>query len=213
MKDKKYFILTIISILALSVITYQQFKGFREISSEIDLPEFKMPEFNLSNLQENTENKEFISPDNKLRIEYPSSWLVLPKEGLENLNQEIVKINSEILFFAQKFNLQDATFISLAIQKLHLEEGQDLETVIYQMEEDAKKEEKNGEILQSKINDKNAYLETRYKKEGEATFITKEKAILHENEVYIITFIAQEKNWSIFEEEVEEIFNSIQFNP
>jgi hypothetical protein len=210
MKDKKYFILTIISILVLSLITYQQFKSFREISSEIELPEFKMPEFKLPPSQESTKYEEFTSPDGKLKIKYPSDWLKLPQESLEKINEEIVKEDSKILFFAQKFNLEKAAFISLAIQELGLKENENLETVINGMKEEAKKEEKGGGIIKLEIKNEEAYFETKYEKEESTIFVSKEKVVLGENKVYIITFIAPEKDWLTFEKEVEGIFSSAQ---
>ncbi len=210
MRDKQYFILTIIFILVLSFVTYWQFKSFRETSSGIQLPEFEMPEFKPPSLSENAESKEFISPDEKLKLNYPSGWIEFPKESLEKLNQEIVKTGSEILFFAQKLSLKEAAFASLVVQELNSENGSGLEEIIEKIKREAEEKNMEMEIIKLEIEGKEANLEIKYQQENGNIFHSKEKIIPTEDKIYLIDFVVPDKNWSQFEKEAEEIFNSVQ---
>lgn len=210
MKDKQYFILTVISILVLSFVTHWQFKNFQESSSEIKLPEFEMSKIELPSFQEDSDYKEFISPDEKLKLKYHSLWIEFPKETLENLNKEIVKTGSEILFFAQKFDLEKTTFTSLIIQELNSENGSGTEEIIEKIKKEAEEKNIGMEILKLEIKEKEANLETKYQQEDGDIFHSKEKIILTENKIYLISFIAPDKDWLNFEQEAEEIINSVQ---
>jgi len=210
MKDKEYFILTIIFILVLSFVAHWQFKSFQETLSGTQFPKFEIPEFEPPSPSTNTSSKEFISPDSKLKIQYPSGWVELPKESLENINKEIVKTGSEILFFAQKFNLEKATFASLVIQELNSENASGTEEMIEKIKKEAEEKNTEMEIIKLEIEEKEAYLETKYQQEGGDIFHSKERIILAENKFYLIDFVTPEKGWLQFEKEAEEIFNSVQ---
>jgi Fe2+ transport system protein B len=210
MKDKQYFILTIIFILVLSFVTHWQFKNFQKTSSGIQFPKFEMPEFNPPFPSESAESKEFISPDGKLKLKYSSEWIEFPKESLKNLNKEIVKTGSEILFFAQKFNLKEAAFASLVVQELNSESGSGLEEIIENIKKEAEEKNVEMEIIKLEIEERKAYLETKYQQEGGDILHSKEKIILTEDKIYLIDFISPDKNWLQFEKEAEEIFDSVQ---
>lgn len=172
-----------------------------------------MPEGNFfpSDEEENLGDlKEFISPDKKLKIEYFSNWTEMRKEDLKIFNQEAIKEGAEILLFAQKFKIKTSSYAFLAVQELNSKEKENIEKFVEKMKKGA--EEKGGEMEITKIdiNDNEANLETKYiKKEGNI-ILSKEKIILTEKKVYLITIGAPEKDWQEFEKEIDQMIQTIQ---
>jgi len=203
MKIDKFLVLMILSILFLSFFTYWQFKRLSKAIPKIEIPKIEIPKPE-SFFQQKTETKEFVSPDGKLKFKYSSDWMEMPKEsGEKTINPE-----AKALFFATKFKMEKAAFASLGVQELSGK--RDIGEIIKEMEKETK--EKGGEmqILNSEIKAKEAYLKTRYKKEGEQNFISKEKIILGEEKVYLISIFSFERFWPGFEGESEEILNSVE---
>jgi hypothetical protein len=202
MKIDKFLVLIILSILLLSSFTYWQFKKLGESLPKIKIPEVEIPKPE-SFLQQQTETKEFISPDGKLKFKYSSDWMEMPKEGW----QETLSSEAKILFLANKFKMEKSAFASLIVQELNWEKS--LKGVVEEMEKATK--EKGGEmkILNLEIKDNQANLKARYKKEGQ-NFISREKIIFEEEKIYLISIFSLERFWPEFEGEAEEILNSVQ---
>lgn len=202
MKIDKFLLLIIATISVLSLGAYFQFKKLKEA-----LPEFKKPEIEIPKpetfLQQKIETKEFTSPDGRLKFKYSSDWLEMPKEAW----QETINTETKILLFATKFKIERAVFASLVVQELSWEKG--VKEVIEKIENEVKK--KSGEIkfLDLKIGEREANFKARYKKQ-EANFISKEKIIWGEGKIYIISIFSFERFWPEFENEANEILNSVQ---
>jgi hypothetical protein len=208
MKIDKFLILIILAIFSLSFAVYWQVRNFQKSLSEIEFPKFEMPKMETF-LPEGQEGyKEFVSPDEKLKLKYSASWIEMTKESLAQLSQEALENEAKTLFFANKFILNKAAFASLIIQELSLGKEESLEEII-----DKIKKEEGKEILKSEIKEKEAYLEVGYKGKTGSVFYSKEKIFLSGNKAYLISVLALEKDWPGFEKETEEIFNSIQIIP
>lgn len=212
MKIDKFLILIILFILGLSFATYGQFKGFRESLSKVGLPKFEMPELKLFSPQEEIGYQEFVSPDGKLKLKYSSDWMKMEKESLAKLNQEMIKEGAKILFFGQKIKIEKVASASLVIQEINLG-GKSLEEIIEEMKEDVRKKEGEVEITQLKIKEKEAYLEAEYKREEGTIFNSKERILLSGEKAYSIAIFALDYHWPEFEEEANEILDSVQIVP
>jgi len=211
MKELKIFILIILCIFFLAIGSWWRFKEFKESLPKVKLPEFNLPEIKLlPEKKGEIFDKEFVSPDGKLKFEYSSDWLELEKESLEKFNRELIKEEAKILFFANKLNLERAAFASLFVQEWELKKAENLEEILGEMKGEMKEKGIEKEIIKLKIENKEAILEAKYKREGAASFYSKEKIIFEENKFYVITIITLEKDWAEFENEANEILNSAQ---
>jgi len=206
MKIDKFLILILLSIFLLSFFTYWQFKRLSEAMPKIKKPEVEIPKPE-SIFQQKTEIKEFISPDGKLKFKYSSDWIEMPKESWQEINAE-----AKVLFFANKFKLEKAALASLIVQELDLEKEKSVKEIVEEIEKEVKAKNGEMEILNLEIKDKEADLKIKYKKETGPIFVSKEKIILGDNKFYLISIFALEKDWLEFENETNEIFNSIQLN-
>jgi len=210
MKIDKFILLIIIFIIVLSFGTYWQFKKFRESISKSVFQNFEMPEIKLFSQPEN-KDVEFVSPDEKLKITYPSNWINIATENLETMNREMAKKEAKILFFGNKINLKSASFASLIIQEVKLG-GRNIEEII----EESKNNSQEGEetkIVQSKIEEKEAYFEEEYKRKDGTIFISKERVLLSEEKAYFVTVFALDSFWPDFKDEAEKILNSAKIIP
>ncbi|UZE93375.1 MAG: hypothetical protein IB617_00905 [Candidatus Nealsonbacteria bacterium] len=212
MKDYKTLILIILFILLLSFITWKRFETLQEPFSlyETNFPKFEMPKFESFFSQEDKGSEEFVSPDGKLKLKYSSNWIKMEEESLETFNKEIAREGAKNLFFAQKSKIEENALAILIVQELTLEKEISLEEIIEEMKEKTKEKDGEMEIEKSEFDDKIAYLEVKYKRDETPIFYSKEKIILEEDKAYLIIFLNSNNNWSGFEEEINEIFNSIQ---
>jgi len=205
MKIDKFFILIILSILLLSSFVYWQFKKLGEALPAIRIPEVEIPKPELF-FRPETEIKEFMTPDGKLKFKYSSDWMEMPKEGW----QKMINAEAKILFFATKFKIEKAAFSSLSVQELTWDKS--LPEVIEKIKEKIRARDGEMKILNLEIKDKEANLKARYKKEW-GDFISREKIILGEGKVYLISIFSLEIFWPEFEKEAEEILNSVEIIP
>jgi hypothetical protein len=168
---------------------------------KIEIPKVEIPRPETF-LQPKTEIKEFISPDGKLKFKYSSDWIEMPKEGW----QEKISDEAKILFFATKYKIEKGAFASLVVQELNWKGN--LEEVIAKIEKEVK--ERGGEIkiMNLKIEDKEANFKANYKRGEKINFISREKILLGEGKVYLISIFSFERIWPEFENEAEEILNS-----
>jgi len=212
MKDWKIFIIIIIAIFGLSFAIYWQFKSFQESLTRVELPEFKVPEVSFELWPGEEEGyKEWISPDGKLKIKYPSYWIEMEEESLKSYLSPSEK--GEVLLFAYRFQLKGFTFTTpsfLVVQNLNFEKN--LEKVIEEMEKEAQEREGEMKIINLKIEENQAEFEAEYKSKIGEIFYSKEKLILVEENLYSISIFSAKKDWTRIEEEANEIFDSIEFS-
>lgn len=209
MKEKKILFLAIIAVAILGLTTFWYFKGVSKSLSQLELPKFEIPEFKTFLSQETKEYTEFISPDGNLKVKYPSHWMKMPPEVLERLNQSITIEKARNLLFAQGTKMEKGAIIFLMVQALFLEEEKSLEELIEDSKEGTEGE-REVEISNLKIEGEIAYFEGNYKEEGSPSIYSKEKLILGDNKAYSVIVLNLTNNWLEFEEETNEILNSVQ---
>jgi len=204
MKKIKISIL-IIFILFFSFTTFWYFKNFQKSLSKFDLSEIKLPKFEIPlELLKKEGEKEFITPDKRLKIKYPADWLEIEEKSLKE-----IRGGAQILFFAQKIAVEGEAFASLIIQESDKKEGQSLEKIIEEIKNEAEKRGEEIEVTKLEIGEKIASFEAIQKKENYSLF-SKNKLILLDKKVYIISFITLEKDWPKFSKEADSIFNSLE---
>lgn len=172
--------------------------------------------------------KEWVSPDGKLKLEYPSNWI-----EVKNLEKFIPEISFErydlkYLFLAQKIEV--GKFAQLIVQEMMIEIDKTFEEIIEEMKESNLQEGLNMKIITSTTTEENFFVfEAKY--ENKIDFHSKEKIIflepkkepvsasrppviasqLKENKkVYLIAVIGLEKDWPDLKEEANSIINSVQ---
>lgn len=211
MKVDKFLVIIIFSIIALSSLAYWQFKNFHKNFSEIEMPKFELPLLpEQSNNQELT-IEEYSTPDGKLKMGYGSDWQIIGSETLNKIFQGTVASGTEILFLAEKINIQNGSFSFLSVQNLVLKENEGLTEVIDKLKTEFAGREGQMESIELK-NEENFADFTAKSKSNDSVFFSKGKIVLIENSAYIVSFATLEKDWLEFENEAEEILKTIEFN-
>jgi len=212
MKIDKFLLLIIALILLLSLATFWQFRNFKKFLSAVNLSKFEIPKFEITSPFKKEGIKEFVSEDGKLKVKYAADWIELSQTILEVLNKEMVKEGAEVLFYAQKMELEKSAFAFLVIQKVDFETDRNLEEFIEEIKKENEEREIKMEMIDLTIEDEEAIMETLIsKKESGLIFHSKEKIILSENRGWIITVFTLKDSWAEFEKEAEEILRSLEF--
>ncbi len=206
MTNKRHLLIVIALIVFCGLMSYGQFKKFGKSRGEVNLPKLEKPEFNLESLlEEEKELKEFISPDGKLSLKYSANWVGSDQILAKNIKQGVITVEeAELLFLASRFDFEKQAGAFLAIEKIDAKKT--LEEIIEEIKQEAT-------FVDSKKENGTAVLEAKYKDEDAPEFYLKGKIILGENEIYLITVSTPEKDWPIFKEEAEKVFESIQYTP
>jgi len=210
MTAKQVIFLSLLAATILAFATSWYSKNLLKPLSTADLPEFEMPEFDPFSSQETKDYTEFISPDGKLKLKYPSQWMKMTPDTLEKINQALVNEKAENLLFVQGIKIETGGFVFLMIQKLTLEEEKTLEEIIETIKEGVEEQGGKVEISNLKIEDKIAYFEGKFEGENPPPLYLKEKIVFLENKAYLISLFNLKNDWSEFEKEVDEILNSVQ---
>jgi len=212
MKIDKFLLLIIALILLLSLATFWQFRNFKKFLSAVNLSKFEIPKFEITSPFKKEGVKEFVSEDGKLKVKYAADWIELSQTILEVLNKEMVKEGAEVLFYAQKMELEKSAFAFLVIQKVDFETDKNLEEFIGEIKKENEEREIKMEMIDLTIEDEEAIMETLIsKKESGLIFHSKEKIILSENRGWIIAVFTLKDSWAEFEKEAEEILRSLEF--
>ena len=208
MADSKiYLLITFCLIILLSWVVYQRFFDFQETLSDFSPPQFEMPKTDFSLSQEENEQK-FVSPDGRLKIDYPGGWTKTTEDFLIAMNQEGMKLEqAKVLFFAFKVDLGKPTPFFFLIQEINLI---NLEKIIEVMKVDTEEKDGEMEILSLIAENKIASLEAKYKKGGVYDFLSREKIIILEEKSYLVALFTPEENWLAFTDEADSILNSIE---
>jgi len=210
MEDKKALLISLLAIIILGFITNQYFKNLSNPLSKVEFPEFEIPDFDPFASQESGDHIEFISPDKKLKLKYPSHWTKMTPNTLAKINQVVVNQRVKNLLFVQTFKFEKSTLAFLTVQELTLEEEKNLEEIIETIKEGMEGQEGEVEITNLKIEEGEAYFEGKYKRSQSPPTYSREKIILGDNKAYLISLFNLENNWSEFEKEVSEILSSVE---
>lgn len=205
--NPKLFLLFLVSlILFFSFLTYWRFREFKKSLSKIEPPKFEMPKLQTPFSPAKTEEKEFVSPDGKLKIKYSSDWLKMEEKSLEMFSKQMVIKEVKTLFFAQKIKGVALGFLS--VQEIELKEDKKPEDIIEEMKKGRKEEELK--ISNLKLAENEAVFEVDYQKEGSPGLHSKEKILKEANKAYIISVTSFSQSWTDFEQEANQILNSTQ---
>lgn len=199
-------------------------RRMNDVFSQIGLPKFeeiKSDQWNdlVAKLKgekpTNISEKEYISPDGKLKVKYTSDWIELSDEKiLEKIvpQRETEKQNLKLLFLAQK--IMTTGYARLIIMELNFSEEKNIETIIEEMIESNNQQGWKMEVLKSDLKEGEETFEARYTKTGGDSSHSQEKVLLLSNEkkAYLIAFIVLEKDWPDFSKEADAIISSAQLN-
>lgn len=212
---KNILILSAAFVLVVVLVGYfwnQQKKNFEEAASSKDLSQIKpiLPEDILKTGENNY--KEFISPDGKLKMKYPSDWLETKDEKfLEEFIPEEWKnkYNLQTIFFAQELKTGK-------IGQIIVNEGDfdiQIEEIIEEMKKSNQAKGWTMEIIN--LNLEEGIFEAKYQKTDHYDLHSKEKILFSEGKenakkAYLIAFIVFDKDWEKFENKADEVINSVQ---
>lgn len=214
MSDKKYIFILIILIFLCGFASFKQFENFGKFLPEIKFPKIELPEINVEEFlpSEMEGYKEFISPDGKLKLNYPASWIEIDKNSLKQiLSQKETPFNeADILFFVYKYNFNDQSAAILGVGETN--EKKEIDEIIKKEREIIVENNGDMEIINLEKENESATLEIKMKGKDGTFSRAKEKVIFGENKTYFIIIAALEKDWQKFENEANEILNSAKFN-
>lgn len=206
MKEKKFLIIIFIFIASLSWITYWRLVRFRENLREISPPKFEIPQLKPFPEEKKEKEKEYLTPDKKLKIKYPGNWM----EGGEELIRVLVPQREglpevKLLFVAYKVSLQNPIPSYLVIQEISLTQPQKI------IEEIKKVSDLQIEIFEIEKKENEILFEVIYKKkEAPFSLRSREKIISFPEKSYLIGVFTVLENWGNLSTDLEFIFNSIE---
>jgi hypothetical protein len=198
-------------ILGLSYMSYGNFKRFGQSLTEVSLPEIEMPETNFEEIltPSGESEQEWVSPSGRLKLTHSTSWTETTPSSLGYFDQaDIVLGETDLLLFAYQFDLDKQAFALLTVNK-----STDQETLEEIMEEIRKNiEEQNGkiEIEISEADSGVSWLEMVWEYPNQPNFYSKGKAFFGAEKIYLVVFTTFQSDWSKFEQEAQEIFDSTQ---
>jgi len=209
LSDKTYILILIVIILGLSYVSYGQFKKFGQSLNEISFPKIEIPEINLEEIfiSEKEGDREWVSPDGKLKLTYSANWMETDQTFLEYFGQTGISLaKTDLLLFAYQFDLKKQNLALLTVNKNIDQES--LEEILEEMERNV--EEQGGEIKIDASETENGivWLKIISKFPDQPNFYSKGKVLFNENEIYLVIFTSYQADWPKFEQEAQEILNS-----
>jgi len=180
--------------------------------TEVSLPKIEMPEMKLEEFLPSEEGnlKEWTSPDGKLKLKYPANWIESSEALLDQFNQKGATLTgANILFFSYQFRFEDQALAFFMVEEISPKKN--LDEIVKEIEESITEKGGKMEIINSEQEDKTARLEIKIEEKEAINSRVKEKIVFTEDKAYLVVFTSFEKDWSKFEEEINEIFDSVQF--
>jgi len=166
--------------------------------------------------QEGNENlfKEFVSPDEELKLKYSTAWMDVNEEILATTipNKAKEDYNFERLLFASKFSKE--TVSNLIVSQAFFDEDKEIEEIIEIIKELNEEDGLEMRIIEEEMKDNRYSFEATYKKDN-SVMNTKEEMILMEpkegkRKIFFVSFVVYNESWENYKEEAEDIFHSIQ---
>lgn len=160
-------------------------------------------------------SKEFISPDGKLKMEYPIDWSEIKDEKiLEQIlpKEEIEKYGLKNLFLAQK--LQAGKYVQLKVNEITLKEADNIETLIEGMKESNLQQGWKMEIINLDIEEETAIFEAKYEKPERLKIYSKEKILIvaperDNKKAFLVVLLSFGEDWEELQKEADEILHSV----
>lgn len=186
-------------------MTYWRFKKLAESLKEVSFPKWEMPKMELPS--PTITEKEFLSPDGKLKLKYSSDWLEGGEEILKILNTPSPqRIEGKTLLFLYKVSWQKYIPAFLILQELPFT---DLEKILKEIKE----KEEGIEIVKLEKREKESWLEIKQKKKENSlfSFYAKGRIIFGKEKSYWLSIFSLLENWPDISLEAEKILNSVEF--
>ena len=213
LSDRTYIIILVVAILILIPVMYRNFQTPLGSLKPGDLPHFEMPtlDFNLESAlsPERKGDKEWTSPDGKLKLAYPDNWMIMEQAFLDcgaitgsALGEE------EVLLFVYHFKLAGQSFPYLIVSQIKTEKS--LEQIMEEIKQNIESSGGEKEIIMLETKDETVDLEIIFRYQGYANFYNKGRIIFTEEKTYMIFFNASQQAWPQLKEEAENIFDSIE---
>ena len=211
--DRTYIIILIIAILSLSLITYWRFQRAREGLPQIQFPAFEMPEMKLDLTDSLFSKKEgvktWISPDNKLQLNYSINWVEMDENILmHGAGTGVLLEEARTLLFLYRFKMAEQAYALLMVSRTPAEKS--LEEIIKKIDQNIKMDGGETEIKILKTENEFADLEIISKQPASPISYSRGKIVFTGEENYLILFNSLQKDWLHFEEETKEIFDSVE---
>lgn len=189
----------------------QQLLQEKGIYPVLDIPKIE----SIDPEEEGQDHKEFVSPDGKLKLNYPSNWLKVEGEDLNNLREKAESHGLEFLFLAQSLDLGE--FGQILIHEGFFDSQEGFEQIIEKMKEVNQEQGWDTQILNLEIEDKEAVFEAEYQKADRYSMYSKEKIVIIETteakkKVGLIAFITFDKDWLSFKEQADFVIDSVTIN-
>ncbi len=203
MIDKKALIIILIAILFIIAINNRNFSKIQEQeTTPISLPSVDMSEITeaitFSQKEDLPDFLEFNSADEVLSFIYPSRWTEMSLTNNETLPLETI---FGAYYFPSSTNHNSVFFLAALKTK-----GQEIEDIVAITKSD------NVEIIEESSCGENCTLViSRYSDDGDF-FKAKEKIISHKENQYVLIVFGNENRWDNYQEEIDEIIDSIQIN-
>lgn len=196
----------LVLILALGAVSFWQAPDLSNPESlQTIVP--KLQEISaLGNKAGEDQYQKFTSSDGKFKIEYPSGWLALKDENLLRamVPQEwFEKYELKTLILAQNFN---GGFAQMTVYKGIFDIS--IKEIFEKMTETNKANGWTIEVIKMEDGENEGLFEGKYKNQAGALLYSKEKILMAENEGYLISVFAPEKDWQASEEIIDKILNS-----
>ena len=210
MKNYKLFLLTILAIVLLGLNTYWKIQDLQNPLPPISFPELESIPLESITQQNNQKKKEFISPDKKLSFKYGYDWITVDINYLEQvLTTELMqKHDLKPLFMARKIKMSGA-FLQLIVSQGPFNPSNALEEI----QIDSAVSGWDMEIIQFQPEETMLSFEANYSKKGELKLHLKEKIIFNDSKnAFFIEFFTLEQDWKGFEQEINEILDSVKVN-
>jgi hypothetical protein len=185
-------------------------------TSTYPLPEsFSYPGMTQPTSSQEIKIEEFISPDGKLKIKYPSNFVKLEVRNLRKAVPEEMAENykMEIIFLAQRFSPEKPA--QILIDQMFIGIEKELKEILKELKEAAEKQGWEMGIIKSEEKNGQLNFEATYKKQTTSPFHSEGKMLSFELEnnqkkVFMVEIVTEEKNWASSKEEFDEILNSAQ---
>lgn len=200
-------------ILGLGLIGWWHYRSFERALSEAEPFNLNLPEYDFTpeeELQEPETFQEFLVPAGDIKITYPDSWQKIEDSDFSfaTLDTE----NAQTLFYAIKVKAKEAKMAWLIVQKLNFEEERGLEKIIEKIKTAGTDREIETEIQDLEVEENMAQFKITQEQNDYST-TGEEKIILTKENIYSILIFSLTFDWESFQDEAEQILNSVQALP
>ncbi len=158
--------------------------------------------------------KDFVSPDGRLKLQYPGSWMTAPQDKLDEMSAKQSGFNSQTLFLAYS---PDIGNISQAIvSEQNYEEAKSLEKIMEDMQKSNQEQGWDMKILdKNQVDEGDLIFQAEYKKDERYSLRSKERIIslgtdLGEQRIYTVAFISLDKYWDEVQEKADSVIDSVE---